>query len=312
MRRRTALLGLGLGVPLMAPGSPPPGLPRPDHIVIVINENKLYSRMIGNPEAPYINALAARGAVFTNSFALLHPSQPNYLALFSGSFQGVINNTSPAPGAPFSAPNLASGLFGAGLTFAGYCQGLPHAGYVGPVHENYRRRHNPWSNFANIPATCNLPFTDFPSPDRFDSLPTISFVIPDLVHDMHSGTIAGGDEWLKNHLDAYIRWSETHNSLFILTFDESDAPESNQILTLFVGPMVKPGYYPQPVNHLHVLRTLEDLYGLPYAGDSAHVDPIVDVWVAPPPPEREEEKCGWLGIEGIAALTGAWWLFHRR
>ena len=57
-------------------------LPRPDHVVIVIEENKSYKQIIGNIEAPFINQLANEGALFTNSFAITHPSQPNYLVLF--------------------------------------------------------------------------------------------------------------------------------------------------------------------------------------------------------------------------------------
>ncbi|RPH78538.1 MAG: acid phosphatase, partial [Nitrospiraceae bacterium] len=55
-------------------------LPRPDHIVIVIEENHSYSQIIDSPDAPYINKLAAQGAVFTQSFGVTYPSQPNYLA----------------------------------------------------------------------------------------------------------------------------------------------------------------------------------------------------------------------------------------
>jgi acid phosphatase len=291
-----------LAAALMAGSPASPALPRPGHLVIVVDENKLFSRIIGNPEAPYLNSLASRGAVFTNFFALSHPSQPNYLALFSGSTQGVTTNTSPAPGSPFSAPNLATGLAGAGLTFAGYCEGLPAAGSLEPVHENYRRRHNPWSNFSNVSPSSNLPYTAFPTPDRYASLPTVSFVIPDLTHNMHSGTIAAGDEWLRINLDPYIQWAAANNSLFILTFDESDSLETNQIPTLMVGPMVKPGSYPEPANHLHLLRTIEDLYGLAYAGDSAIVAPILDVWE--PQPSESSKRCGLLGIEGLLLMAG--------
>ncbi|RPH44050.1 MAG: acid phosphatase [Planctomycetota bacterium] len=324
--------GIGLLV-LLAGGAPQsPPLPRPDHIVIVVEENKLYSLVVGNPDAPYINSLLSKAAVFTNYHALTHPSQPNYLAICSGSFQGVTNNTAPAPGSPFAAPNLGNLLIGAGRTFAGYSEDQPEVGYLGPVFNNYRRRHNPWSNFSNVPPESNLPYTHFPTPDRFDSLPTVSFVIPNLLNDMHSDSIARGDTWLKDNLDAYIRWAADHNSLFILTFDESNAADSNHILTLFIGPMVRPGFYAEPVNHLHLLRTLEDLYGLPYAGDSATVGPIRDVWVtaapppaAPPPapdppstpivdpdpeaaplPKKEDNGCGWLGIEVFLL-----WSLHR-
>ncbi|MGH8048191.1 MAG: acid phosphatase, partial [Chthoniobacterales bacterium] len=63
-------------------------LPAFDHIVVVIEENHRDTDIIGSVEAPYINALALHGALFTNSFAIEHPSQPNYLDLFSGSNQG--------------------------------------------------------------------------------------------------------------------------------------------------------------------------------------------------------------------------------
>ena len=58
---------------------------KPAHIVIVIEENHGFSQIIGNPRAPYLNRLATAGALFTEAHGVVHPSQPNYLALFSGS-----------------------------------------------------------------------------------------------------------------------------------------------------------------------------------------------------------------------------------
>src|SRR5438093_9035376 len=70
-------------------------LPRPDHLVLLIEENRGYSQIIGSTSAPYINSLAQRGALMTNSFAIEHPSQPNYLDLFSGSNQGITSDSCP-------------------------------------------------------------------------------------------------------------------------------------------------------------------------------------------------------------------------
>ena len=95
-------------------GSAPP-LPRPDHIVMVIEENHSYSQIIDSPDAPYINRRAAQGAVFTHSFDITYPSQPNYLALFSGSPQGITHNSCPHT---FTTPNLGHALIAARLTFA--------------------------------------------------------------------------------------------------------------------------------------------------------------------------------------------------
>ena len=105
---------------------------RPAHVVVVIEENHGYERIIGNPDAAFINELAARGALLTNSHGIQHPSQPNYLALFSGSTQGVTDDR-PVPGTPLNGPNLGAALIAKGYTFAGYSEGLPAIGSLSPA-----------------------------------------------------------------------------------------------------------------------------------------------------------------------------------
>ena len=70
----------------------PAALPKPDHVLIVFMENKDTDEILGSKDAPYLNALAASGASFTNAHAETHPSQPNYLAMFSGGTQGVTDD----------------------------------------------------------------------------------------------------------------------------------------------------------------------------------------------------------------------------
>jgi len=248
-------------------------LPLPSHVVIVVEENHSYSQIIGSSKAPYINSLAAVGASFTNSHAITQPSQPNYLALFSGSTQKVTSDSCPHT---FDVANLGSELIAAGLTFAGYSEGLPKAGSEVCTSGEYARKHAPWTDFSNIPSGDNQPFTSFPT--NFADLPTISWVIPDLLDDMHSGTIQQADSWLQTNLMGYITWAQSNNSLLIIIWDENNGALGNQIPTIFVGPMVKPGQYSQHINHYNVLRTLEAIYGLPYAGKSASVKTITEVW----------------------------------
>src|SRR5262249_10748815 len=116
----------------------------------------------------------------------------------------------------------------------------------------------------------------------YATLPTVSFVVPNVSNDMHDGPepdkITLADTWLKTHLDGYVQWAATHNSLLLVTFDEDERFDQNRITTLFVGPMVTPGQYSESITHHTVLRTLEDMYGLPYAGASASTTPITDVW----------------------------------
>ena len=68
-------------------------LPQPAHVVIVVEENRAATNIIGNKSAPFINALAAGGANMVQSFAEAHPSEPNYLALFAGTTLGVIKDS---------------------------------------------------------------------------------------------------------------------------------------------------------------------------------------------------------------------------
>ncbi len=249
-------------------------VPRPDHVVIVVEENHSATNILGNPEAPYINELAQQNANFTQSYALTHPSQPNYLALFSGSFQGVTNDTCPHT---FTGANLGSQLRSAGFGFTGYSEGLPSAGSTTCGNTaKYVRKHSPWVNFSNLPGTTNQPLTAFPS--DFNDLPPVSFVIPNLLNDMHDGTIAQGDTWLKSKLKAYVDWAKTHNSLFVLTFDEDDKNDNNRIPTIMAGERVVPGTYDGRIDHYSMLRTLQDAYGLAPLGGSASAQPILDVW----------------------------------
>jgi acid phosphatase len=257
--------------PSPAPRSSP--VPRFDHVVVVVEENRSYADIIGNRAAPYLNSLAAGGALFTRSFALTHPSEPNYLALFSGSTQGLTNDSCPHS---YSGQNLGSQLIGAGLSFAGYSESMPSDGYLGCSGNGYARKHNPWVNFTNVPATANLTLARFPS--SYDSLPTVSFVIPNLNDDMHDGSVSTGDGWLRAHLDGYARWALAHHSLLIVTWDEDDRSAGNHITTIFYGQSVKPGRYSDPVTHYRLLRTLQAAYGLPGLGNSSAAAAITDAW----------------------------------
>jgi acid phosphatase len=243
-------------------------------VVVAVFENKRYDKVAGNGSAPYLNGLMKRAAVFTDARGVAHPSQPNYLALFSGSTQGVTDDHCPID--VKGRPNLGRQLLDAGLSFTGYSEDLPKAGYLGCSHAKYAAKHNPWVDFDNVPASANQPYSAFPA--DFAKLPTVSFVVPNLCNDMHDCGTATGDKWARSHLDAYLRWADQHNSLLVVTFDENDGSPRNQILTFFAGAGIKPGVYPEPVDHYRVLRTLQAFYGLAPIGAAARTAPISDVW----------------------------------
>lgn len=339
-------------------------VPRPDHIVIIIEENKGFEDVFASecPErsrkscAPYLISLVSQGASLERFFALHHPSQQNYIELFSASNHGVIDDSCPlrsahpgsaghakcdeTPSKPtLEAPSLAGVLLNKNksrpvnskpLTFAGYAEDLPRDKTActssGP-NCLYARKHCPWLDFLDVPETNpdGTYTTRKFDPDfwahkeeiqRFFTLPTISFVIPNLINDMHSyrehaprkswpgehnsasdkkslGTLVQqGDLWLKEFLADYIEYAmkEENNSLLIITWDEdsggkdcpypcSTRPPDNRIPTIFVGAKVKSGYRStKEYTHYNLLRTILDMYDLPLIGGSQHAEPITDIW----------------------------------
>ena len=220
-------------------------LPTPAHVVVVVEENRSEAGVIGNKSAPYINSLATDGALMTQSFAITHPSEPNYLALFAGDTLGLASDACPVDRG--AAPNLGSDLLADGQTFAGYSEDLPSVGSTTCGSGKYARKHAPWVNFTNVPPADSVPFSSFPPSSDYTGLPTVAFVIPNLDNDMHDGSVAQGDAWLNNNLSAYATWAKANNSLLVVTWDEDDNGENNQIPTIFYGANVKTGAYGEPV-----------------------------------------------------------------
>jgi hypothetical protein len=271
--------GGGIGPTTTVAGGPAQPLPHFDHIVVVIEENHSYGDIIGSTDAPYINSLAQQGASFTAAYAVTHPSEPNYLALFAGSTFGLSSDDCPQM---YTAPNLASALLARGKSFIGYSESMPSAGFTGCTaggnifSSDYVRKHNPWVDFTNVPASENQPFTSFPG--DYTQLPTVAFVVPNQGDDMHSGSVAAADSWLQQNLGGYVTWAPLHNSLLIIAWDEDDGSAANQVPLIFTGAHLHGGRYAETVNHYSVLRTIEALSGVAYTGQAAQATTIADVW----------------------------------
>jgi acid phosphatase len=236
-------------------------LTHPDHIIFVWFENKGYNKIIGSSSAPYINSLIARGTLFTNTYAITHPSYPNYIAFFSGNTQGVINDNCINL-TLLETPNLYVKLKKAGKTFAWYSEGLPATGSTVCVSGDYVEKHNPTTIFANVPIWRNKRFSDFPT--HFNKLENVVCITPDMKNDMHDGTISTGDSWLKNKLSSLIDWCTTHNSIFVVYFDEDDYSASNRIPVIAVGQNVKRNFQLDTYyNHYNWTKTICSMFYAP-------------------------------------------------
>ena len=282
MPSRTPFLGaLSVSWAILCGAAGAPEVPRLDHVIVVVMENKNYEQVL---KAPYIASLVASASSFSDYHAITHPSQPNYLALWAGSTLGVRDNNCPATGSPITAENLGHACEAAGISWRSYAEDLPSVG-SGQCKANgdlYARKHNPWTNFSNLNHRNERPYADLAKDIAAGQLPNLAFVTPNQCHDAHSCPLAKGDAWLSRNLPAMVK-AVGPQGIVVLTWDEDDDGPSNHVLTVVAGGPVKAGYVsPRKVSHYTLLRTLCDALNLPAFGDARSETPITDIWKGRP------------------------------
>jgi hypothetical protein len=248
--------------------------PHATNVTIIFMENRDYSLIVGNPNAPYINGtLIPQGALLTDYHAIGHPSEPNYLAMFSGSTHGVQGDPCPLT---YHSANIASELATAGKTFDGYSESMPSNGYTGCYAGEYARKHSPWVNFTNVPHTENLVYHGFPKRP-----PNLTWITPNLCNDMHDCSTKHGDTWLSKNLPPILTWNAKNDGLLIVVFDEAapDRNGSNQVFGLLIGPTVVPGSQnTQNITHYSTLKTVEDIFGVACIKNECSAPDITGIW----------------------------------
>jgi hypothetical protein len=235
------------------------------HVVWIVMENQAYPRVIGSGAAPYLNRLAASCGLATNFFAEAHPSLPNYVAMTSGSTQGISDDAGP------SAHRLrAASIFSQlGTGWRAMEESMPHACTLADAGR-YAVRHNPAAYFVGVRSQCgaqDLPLTGSPR-----ATAPFTFVTPNLCHDMHSCPVRDGDRWLAGWLPRLLRTPEYRSgaTAVFITWDEDDGGARQHIPTLVLSPETRPGTRSATrFDHYALLATTEDILGVPRLGAAA-------------------------------------------
>jgi hypothetical protein len=252
------------------------------HVVVVVMENKERGEVLGSPAAPYLTGLGRRGGTATHSFGITHPSLPNYLALVSGSTQGITDDCTDCSA---NAPNLADQLERAHGSWGAYLEGLPRPCARPSGADRYAKKHDPFAYddaIAADPARCRrrVPLTHLAADIRHDRLADFVFIAPDLCNDTHDCPVGTGDRFLARLVPA-LRSALGPHGFLVITYDEGSSGDGccggsagGQIATVVTGPDVRPGSrMARPIDHYGVLASIEDAFGLPRlaaAGDPAH------------------------------------------
>jgi hypothetical protein len=275
------LVGCGRASPGRALSLGPAGaLPssRASHVVTIVMENAEYGEVIGSPKAPYVNSLARRYGLATQSFGIRHPSLPNYLALTSGSTHGI---TSDCTGCAVSATNIVDQLQAAGISWRAYLEDVPGPCFEGAGAGGYAKKHNPFAYYRDITRTrsrCGrlVGFAQLAADLRAGTLPTYVWISPNLCDDGHDCGVAQGDRFLARTVPALLRELGPHGML-VLSWDEGvsgagccGAAAGGRIATVLAGPDVRAGArLGTPIDHYGVLGSIEEALGLPALGGAA-------------------------------------------
>ena len=243
-------------------------VPASSHVFLLVEENHSYSSVIGSSSMPYLNSLASKYGLATQYYANTHPSIGNYFMMTAG--QTITSNDSLC--STLTQDNVVRHLLTAGKTWKAYAESLPYAGYTGCGGSPYARKHNPLSYFSDVVNSSEkynlVPFTKFASDLTNHTLPQFSFIVPNLLHDAHDGSLATADAWLKTNIAPLIASSTFQNGgLLIILFDESvdsdTAHGGGHVATLVIGPKVRLGHKSTVMyQHQNALKTLMKALGL--------------------------------------------------
>jgi hypothetical protein len=307
IRTIIAIIG-GLGIAISGAAAAPPAanVSHYDHIFLVVDDRHDASQIIGSPDAPKINSYASTYGLASLYFSVVQPSPGAYVAMLGGDTFGIADDL-PYINHVVSAPGLLAQLESIGLTWKGYFQSIPNAGYTGFGCGMclYVSKHNPIIYFAEVEQDQTdvdkmVPDTQLKS--DLANPPNFALIIPDQCHDMHSHSgpcaktpdslmIQMGDAYFDNlaqQIMAAPFWAAGNNAI-ILTFGANavnnglagccDANNGGgQVATIVItsrGPrgLVDSNAY----NHYSLLQTIQGAFSLPCLGftcDTLNVKPM--------------------------------------
>ena len=284
-----ATTGTATGVLTASPATAAPGPcgtattpPTYRHVVWIWMENHSLGNIIGNTtQAPYINSIATSCGLAADYHVTTHPSLPNYLAATSGIAQGSLPATTYLDCSPSVICHMTAGsIFGQGESWKSYQESMP-SNCDKSSSGDYKVAHNPAVYYTSLSgcASKDVPYARLATDLADNALPAFSFITPDLIDDMHDGTIAQGNAWLASHLPAilnskeyrsgttavFITWDEGAGGYPIEDCDNTSVTDTSCIVpTIVISPSTRAhtrsGSF---FDHYSLLRTTEQLLGLP-------------------------------------------------
>jgi hypothetical protein len=254
-------------------------------VLLLMEENKNAGVASG---APYLDGLGTEYGSSSRWYGVDHPSAPNYVALTSGSTQTVVGDCTPPSCGPYAAPSLGGQLTAAGIPWAAYMESMPAPCYNRPNAGLYAEKHDPFMYFDDVLHNgCAQHVLPYPGVNALvatldsPNAPDFVWITPNLLHDMHDGSVAQGDAWAKANLAPILAssWFTDYDSTVIITMDEGDndasasccgQPAGGPIPLIVVSSAdLGLGSIPLTGDQYGTLRAIEEEFGLPLLGKAA-------------------------------------------
>ncbi|KAJ3191491.1 hypothetical protein HK101_007673 [Irineochytrium annulatum] len=270
-------------------GTPPPPATCPSFkkVMYIIFENENQADVMS--DSYFGTTLPSKGYLLTNMLAEAHPSQPNYIAMVSGSTHGVTGDSN----VNLNYQSIADLLEAKGLTwksyqenYSGTCNTAATIGGSGA----YARKHNPFISFTNIQSNSTrcariVPATQLATDaSSAAGLPNYIYYTPNLKNDGHDTDIPTASAWLKAFLEPKLVDPAYADVLFFITFDESASYlGANHIYTVLLGKGIKGKGMTDGAqyNHYSMMATIEYNFALGNLGNSDKTATLIPIAAGP-------------------------------
>jgi phospholipase C len=281
-----------------APATPPANWS--GTVFTIVMENHSRSQIFGNKDAPYINALAAQGAV-ANGYhdSYVHPSEANYLWMVAGENFDVLDDDDPSAHSLPSTSHIADQLEKAGLSWKSYQESM--GAPCGLVSQGrYAAKHDPFVFFSDINGWDGSQFqpsqrcidhvVDYSQLDKdiaANAVPKYAFITPNLDNDMHDGTIAEGDAWLAHEVPKIMATDAYKNGgvIYLLWDEGGGSPAADDPPFITLSPYARAGMQSTTdFDTSSYLKTVEKITGvaaLPCDADAGSVVAMDELYTMP-------------------------------
>jgi acid phosphatase len=251
-------------------------LPPIHTIFIMVFENKDWSEIIGNTNAPYINSLLPMASYCQQYYTPPgnHPSEPNYLWLEAGTNFGIFDDNPPAINSQNTTNHFVTLLQNAGISWKTYQEGIPGTPLaLSLIDTNYDPKHDPFVFFDDVTGTNDpynaygithvRPFSELAGDLASNTAARYNFITPTLCNDSHDCSITQSDLWLSQNLPLILAsQAYSNNGAIFITWDEGDGDNDGPLGMIVLSPLGRGGGYRNNIHYDHAstLRTFQEIF----------------------------------------------------